>query len=194
MSRDNPVTPETRQPIPVYRFLDARAFLRHAYENEKAANRAFSHRYIARAMGAGSSSFFKDILENRVPLTAERAARFAKLFRLPPQEADHFVNLALYAQAETNEERARLLKKISAGIPPGGQTVLKASQLEYLSKWHYAALRELLAFVDFRGDDFAGLGNLFEPPLTEAETHDALQLLLRLRLVRRNARGIYEKV
>jgi uncharacterized protein (TIGR02147 family) len=178
--------------LSVFRFLDAREFLRQAYQAEKRINKDFSHRFIARSMGAGSSSFFKDVLHSRVPLNPVRAARFAALFRLSPKEAEHFENLVLYSQAETPEERERLLKKLSGAMAPGDQSVLEASQLEYLKKWHYAAVRELLAIVDFRGD-YEALANMLEPPITPAEARDAVQLLLRLKLIRKNAQGGFDK-
>jgi uncharacterized protein (TIGR02147 family) len=193
MQRPAPLKPPEH--VSVFRFLDARDFLRQAYQAEKKTNRNFSHRYIAKAMGAGSSSFFKDVVLGKLPLTPARAARFAELFRLPPQEADYLQTLVLYAQAETQTDRDRLLQKLSGAAPANGQNgqaVLEAAQLEYLKKWHYAAIRELLAFTDFQ-DDYAALGDRLDPPVTAAEARDAVQLLLRLKLIRKNAQGRLEK-
>jgi uncharacterized protein (TIGR02147 family) len=187
--------PSTNGAVSVFRFLDARDFLRQAYQAEKRVNRNFSHRYIAKAMGAGSSSFFKDVVLGKLPLTPARAARFAELFHLPAQEAEYLQTLVLYADADTQAERDRLLKKLSGAAPQGGQNgqaVLEASQLEYLKKWHYAAVRELLAFIDFQGD-YAALAERLDPPITAVEARDAVQLLLRLRLIRKNAQGRLEK-
>jgi uncharacterized protein (TIGR02147 family) len=180
--------------VSVHRFLDAREFLRRAYEAEKKAHKGFSHRYIAKAMGAGSSSFFKDILLGRVPITPARAAKFAKLFRLPEKEAEHFETLVLYTQAETPDEKERLLRRLHNGVSDG-RAVLEAAQAEYLAKRHYAAVRELLAFTEFRGGDkeYAALAALLDPPITAAEARDAIDLLLRLKLVRKTAQGLYEK-
>ena len=53
------------------------------------------------------------------------------------------------------------------------------------------AVRELFAIHDFRGD-YAALGKLLTPALTEAEARGAVELLVRLKLVRKNAQGGYE--
>jgi uncharacterized protein (TIGR02147 family) len=178
--------------LSVFRFLDAREFLRQAYDAEKQFNKGFSHRYIAKVMGAGSSSFFKDVLKGRAPLNPARVAKFAHLFCMPPKEATYFENLVLYTQAESPEEKERLLKKLSQGAT-NGQGILQASQMEYLQKWHYAAIRELLDVFDFRGD-FDELARALDPPISPADARDAIDLLLRLGLVRKNAQGRYEKV
>jgi uncharacterized protein (TIGR02147 family) len=180
-------------PVSVFQYLDAREFLRQAYDAEKRANKDFSHRYIAKAMGAGSSSFFKDVLLGRASLSPARAARFAKLFRLPAKEAEYFENLVNFTQAGTQEDKERFLRKLGNRAAGGPQAILEASQLEYLQKWHYAAIRELLEVVDFRGD-YEQLAEVLDPPVTAAEAEDAIQLLLRLKLIRKNAQGRFEKI
>jgi uncharacterized protein (TIGR02147 family) len=179
--------------LSVFQFLDAREFLRQAYDAQKRVNKGFSHRYIAKAMGAGSSSFFKDVLNGRASLNPARAARFARLFCMPDRESEYFERLVLYTQADTPDEKERLLKLLTRGKGVGEQSVLEASQIEYLQKWHYAAVRELLAITETHGD-FAALGEKLDPPLSPSEVRDALELLLRLKLIRKNSQGRYEKV
>jgi uncharacterized protein (TIGR02147 family) len=178
--------------LPVFQFLDAREFLRQACEAEKRVNKGFSHRYIAKAMGAGSSSFFKDVLNGRAPLNPARAAKFARLFCLSAKETEYFANLVLYTQADDPEEKDYLLQKLSGGAGPGKQAVLAAFQSEYLKRWHYAAIRELLAITDFRSD-YGAIAAMLDPPITPVEARDAVQLLLRLKLIRKNAQGGFEK-
>ena len=183
-------------PVSVFQFLDARDFLRQAYDAEKRLNKDFSQRYIAKAMGAGSSSFFKDVLAGRARLSPPRVSKFAKMFRLSPKETEYFENLVQYTQAETDAEKERLLKKLSGETPVGAYSILEAFQMEYLKKWYYAAVRELLAFTDFRADseEYADLGKKLEPAISETEARSAIQLLLKLKLIRKNAKGRLEKV
>lgn len=177
----------------VFQFLDAREYLRQAYAAQKKVNKGFSHRYIAKAMGAGSSSFFKDVLNGRASLNPARSAKFARLFCLSPRDTEYFENLVLYTQAATAEERDRLLRILSRTRGAGEQAVLEASQAEYLQKWHYAAVRELLAIMEFT-DDYADLAARLDPPITTNEARDAIQLLLRLKLIQKTERGTFEKV
>jgi uncharacterized protein (TIGR02147 family) len=184
----------TNDPLPsVFQFLDAREFLRQAYAAQKLMNKGFSHRYIAKAMGAGSSSFFKDVLNGRASLTPARAAKFARLFCMPPRDAGYFENLVQYTQTTNPDEKERLLKILSRAKGAGEQSVLEASQTEYLQKWHYAAVRELLAIHEFT-DDYATLAAQLDPPISVNDAREAIQLLLRLKLIRRSKEGRYEKV
>jgi uncharacterized protein (TIGR02147 family) len=184
-------TVPTERPV-VFQFLDARKFLAAAFEFEKAGNPVFSHRYVAKAMGASSSGFFKDILTGRIGISPARAAKFARLFKLSTTEAEHFESLALYTQAASADEKELYLGKLSGKAGAGGHAVLEAFQLEYFQKWHYAAVRELLALRSFRDDedDHRRLAETLDPPLTVREAAEAVRLLLKLKLVTKNAQGV----
>ncbi len=189
-----PKPPPTSRPLrpDVFRFLDAREFLRRAYDAEKAVNPDFSHRAIARRMKARSSSFFRDVIDGRIRIGSSRAAGFARLFGLNRTEAEYFTRLVPYTEAEDESERAALLERLLEVAPAGNRTYLGALQMEYFRKWQYAAVRELLALGDF-GEEPQALGSLLDPPLTAHETAESLRLLQRLKLIRRNARGRLEK-
>ncbi|MCD6025123.1 MAG: hypothetical protein K0Q91_2039 [Fibrobacteria bacterium] len=177
--------------LSVFQFLDARDFLREAYRLAKRENPAFSQRYIAQVLKASSSSFFRDVLSGKSKLTPARVLGFARLFKLAKAETAYFENLVAYTQADTPEEKSHALEKLKAAVPSGNHALLEASQKEYFSKWHYAAVRELVRVYDFRGD-CDELGALLNPPITEAEARDAIDLLLRLKLIRKAAHGRYE--
>jgi uncharacterized protein (TIGR02147 family) len=175
----------------VFQFLDAREFLKQAYLVRKSEDPAFSQRYLAQALGGTSSSLFRQLLAGKSRLTGARVLKLARLFRLSKPETAYFENLVAYTEAEGEEEKRHAFEKLKAGDPSGRHALLAASQLEYLSKWQYAAVRELLAIHDFRGD-YAGLGQLLDPALSEAEARNAVELLSRLKLIRKNAQGGYE--
>ncbi len=182
----------TQQFPSVFEFLDAREFLRHAYTARKRLDKRFSHRYIAKEMGAGSSSFFKDVLGGRAHLNPDRAAGFARLFDLSAREAGYFELLAQYGDASEPEDKERLLKLLTRAQGAGEEWVLDASETEYLQKWYYAAIREMLTLIHFTGD-YEDLASRLEPSITPAEARDAVQLLLKLKVIRRTHEGRYIK-
>jgi uncharacterized protein (TIGR02147 family) len=177
--------------LSVFQFLDAREFLGQAYAHHKLTNASMSHRFIAKAMNARSSSFFKDVISGRIRLSPSRARAFSKLFKLDGQEAEYFDHLVLYTQAETHEEKKQWLKKLVKELPPGSRTLLKSFQMEYFKKWHYAAVRELLALEEIQDPD--QLARILRPAIKPSEARDALTLLLKLKLIRKTAQG-YRKV
>jgi len=185
------MSPAKPTPLSVFQFLDAREFLRQAYREAKGANPAFSQRYIAQRLKASSSSFFRDVLSGKSGLTPARVLGFAKLFGMSKADTAYFEDLVAYTQAETPEEKRHALDKLKAAVPSGKHALLEASQREYFSKWHYAAVRELLGVLDFRGD-CEELGKLLNPPISAGEARDAVELLLRLKLIRKTAHGGYE--
>jgi uncharacterized protein (TIGR02147 family) len=179
--------------VSVFQFLDAREFLRRAYQREKSLNPSFSQRYISQALKASSSSFFRDVLIGKSKLTPPRVLGFCRLFKLSKAEAEYFETLVLYTQAETEDEKRHYLGKLKAAGPSGGHTLLAAYQTEYFSKWHYAALRELLRLHDFRGD-YEELGALLNPPIPAEEARDAVLLLERLKMIHKAPHGAYDAV
>ena len=178
--------------ISVFRFLDVRDFLKQAYALEKERTPVFSHRYIAREMGSRSPSFFNDILTGRQQLSLTQARGFIRLFRLNKKEAEHFEDMVLYSQAKTEKDKVHYLDKLTQQSTAGGYVVLEIFQLEYFKKWYYAGVREVLAVHDFRGD-YAHLAELLDPPISSGDALDAVQVLLRLKLIRKAAHGRFER-
>jgi uncharacterized protein (TIGR02147 family) len=174
--------------VSVYRFLDAREFLRAAYQQAKRIDPAFSHRYIARTLRVTSSSFFPQLLAGKSRLTRARALAFARLFGLTAPETAYFEELVAYTESVDPREKERALEKLKAADPHRRHALLEAFQAEYFRKWQYAAVRELLALHPFRGD-YAALGKMLDPPLTAAAAREAVDLLLRLKLVRKTPHG-----
>jgi uncharacterized protein (TIGR02147 family) len=178
------------QTLSVYRFLDAREFLKQAYLNEKRGNPAFSQRYIAQAVKATSSSFFRQVLSGKSRLTRARVLLLARLFRLSRAETAYFEDLVAYSEAGTEAEKRLALEKLKAADPGGRHALLEASQAEYFAKWHYAAVRELLTLHAFH-EDYEALAGLLDPPITPDEAREAVRLLLRLRLIAKKPGGGY---
>lgn len=180
----------------VFRYLDARKFLADACEAEKARDPKFSHRYVAQRMGASSSGFLRDILDGRMRISPGRATKFAALLGLTQAEAEHFETLVLYSQAESPAEKDRLLARLTGKAGARRHAVLEAFQLEYFSSWRYAAVRELIALREFRNtdSDHVALGSLLVPPITPAQAGEAVRLLMKLGLVRKDAQGRLRRV
>ncbi len=176
----------------VFSFLDAVEFLAQAYAFEKERNSIFSHRYISRIMGARSSSFFKDVLGRKIKLSPARTLGFIRLFKLEKQEGEYFQNLVFFNQAETPDDKNHYLDKLASFSAKRKATLAHAIQAEYFKKWHFAAIREVFSYFRFRGD-YAALGAALEPPISENEAMEAVHLLLRVGLLRKNAQGELKK-
>lgn len=180
-------------PPRVYQFFDFVEFLKQAIQYEKSRNRKFSHRFIALKMGVKSSSFLNDVINKRLKLTTPKAIVFAKILNLNQAETEYFEQLVQYNQAETPQEKSLFLDRLLRKSKTKLASPLQAAHQEYFNKWYYAAVRELLAFREFRGD-FTALAAELSPPITPSEAMEAIHLLVRLGMIRKTSRGTYHKV
>ena len=176
-------------PVSILEYSDYRLFLKDQYEWAHAKNRSFSHRMISAKVGSSSSGWFSDILKARQNITGSQVIKLSALFHLGERESDYFESLVQINQAASLDEKNRHFRKLMALRSPESKLVGQ-EQFEYYSKWYYAAIRELLFFYDFRGD-FHVLSRRLSPPIKPAEAKEAIQLLLGLDFIRKDAQGRY---
>lgn len=175
----------------LFSYDDYRRFLKDYYQDRKAREKKFSHRFLSRKLGYGSSGAFADILSGRKNLTSSSALRMARGLGLNRQEEEFFLHLVGFNQAGTLEEKnlhyAKILSMARLRLD-----VIAPEKYEYFSKWYLAALRELLYFHPCNGD-FKALGRKLNPPLPAGEARKGVELLERLGLVERDAQGYYRQ-
>jgi uncharacterized protein (TIGR02147 family) len=179
---------ETRS-VSVLEYSDYRLFLKDHYDWAHANTRSFSHRMIATKVGSSSSGWFSDILKARQNLTGTQLVKLSTLLKLGERESDYFESLVQFNQAASLDEKNRYFRKLIALRKPESKLVGQ-DQFEYYSKWYYAAIRELLFFYDFRGD-YHILSRKLNPPIKPAEAKEAIQLLVSLDFIRKDAQGRY---
>lgn len=175
---------------PVTDYIDYRQFLRDYYRFQKEHTRHFSHRFFANRAGIKSSSFFIRVMEGRRNLTRPMIEKFIGALKLTAKEGLYFKNLVLFNQARTaadKTEHYQVLRSLKGIVK---ESVVQASQYDYFSHWYLPVLRELVCMHAF-ADDFAALAKAVIPPITAKQAKEALQLLLKLELVKRTGPGRY---
>lgn len=170
-------------------YTDYRHYLRDRYAAEKRLNRAFSHRYIADAVGASSTGWFADMIHGRISLTDTYRLKLIKLLALAPAEAEYFEAMVDYAHAGSLEEKNRHWEKMLAGKDLKVDFLGK-DKFDYYSKWYHAAIREMLLFHPFRGD-YQDLARRLAPPIRPDQARKAIKLLERLGLIAQDGNGIH---
>jgi uncharacterized protein (TIGR02147 family) len=175
-----------RSPIDVFRYLDYRVFLADFYKAKK--RRSFSYRAFSRAAGLGAPNYLKLVIAGQRNLTHAMAARFAEACGLSGEGADYFVRLVDFNQAKSAAQRNASYEKLGAFRRYRHAHKLELAQAAYHSNWYLPAIRELCASTDFR-DDPAWLASVLRPPIKEGEAKQALEILLELGLIERDARG-----
>jgi len=174
--------------IDVFAYFDYRAFLRDAYADLKERQPGFSFRWFARRAGMTSPNFLKLVMDGKRNLTAASSERFATALDLTGSETAFFRELVGFGQARTAAEKNRHFERIGSYRQHRAVCALERDQFEYLSHWWYPAIRELITCEGFVEDDEWIAGQLV-PAITPAQARQAIELLLALGFVERDASG-----
>ncbi len=171
---------QRHEPQDIRDYSDYRTFLGDRYRSLKAADRRFSHRYLAQKAGAQSSGWFADVLAGRQSLKARYLAPLASALRLEGREREFLQTLLEMENAETAEQRAAAYEKW-LHLKGVRQETLRRDQLQYFDHWYYAVLREWLLIQPAEG--LKTLATRLDPPITAREAGHALSVLKRLGLL-----------
>ncbi|MGM0557870.1 MAG: TIGR02147 family protein [Myxococcota bacterium] len=171
----------------IFEYLDYREFLRDYYEAGKEHSSSFSYRYFARKAGISSPSFLRHVIRGERNL-GDTVANFSKAIGFDEEEAEFFGLLVDFNQAETDAEKNRAFEKVAASRRFRNARRIDRGMFEYLSHWYYPAIREMAARPDF-SEDPAWIAEELMPSISEAQAAEALEELLELGLLERNAAG-----
>jgi uncharacterized protein (TIGR02147 family) len=188
-----PQTPESpASPLSLYDFADYRAYLKDWYKRQQNSEKKISYRRLAADIGFKSPGHFSLIVNGKANLSLKILDRFIRYLGLSKKEAEYFQALVLYNQAKVLEEKKRYFDRMMS-FKQFRIRSIDASQYEFLEKWYYMAVREVLAIHPFRSD-YAALAQMIEPAITVDEARRAIETLKRLGLITRDAQGRYLRV
>lgn len=171
----------------IFAYTDYRKFLKDYYEEKKAEDPKFSHRYFTMKVGFSSSGYFSDVLAGKKNLSGAFMLKFAKALRMGKEEEEYFLNLVSFNQAKTLEEKNRFYEKMMTSGKVKFE-VLEPDKYEYFSKWYYTAVREILHYLPFK-DDYRMLGKCLDPSIPAKDARKAVELLQSLGLIVQDAQG-----
>lgn len=173
----------------LYSYIDYRKFLKDYYEEQKAKDPKFSHRYFTMKVGFSSSGYFSDVLAGKKNLSGAFTLKFAKALKLGKEEEEYFVNLVSFNQAKTLEEKNRYYEKMMT-TGKVKVDVVDRDKHEYFRSWQYAAVREALHYLSVK-DDYKHLGKALDPPIAAKDAKKAIEVLVSLGLIVRDQAGAW---
>jgi uncharacterized protein (TIGR02147 family) len=175
--------------INIYKYLEYREFLRDFYESRKQCNDFYSYRYMAMKVGMDHSTLVRVLLSKR-HISIRAAERFIALCGLSERQGEYFLAMVNFSKAK-NDKQARLYFEKMLALKQRVSRKLENYQYEYFQKWYYAVIRSLLEIHDFKGD-YKALAQKLSPSISVPEAKQAVELLERLKLIKKNSRGKYE--
>lgn len=181
---------------PLFAYTDYRRFLADWFALKKRANARFSLRVLAERSGFKARDYLMRVMRGERNLSPQGVLKLSEFFRFSEKQAEYFSALVRFNQARTQADKERLYARLSEIRKYGAHQRLRQDQFEYLTAWYHSALRSLLPVLEpdplTEGrEDWERLGKLLDPPLTAKQARDSVELLLRLGLLVRDARGRY---
>ena len=172
----------------IFDYMDYRRFLRDYYVEQKRRLKGFSYRSFARIAKFKSSGTLKLVIEGKRNISTMMVYQFAKALKLEARETAFFEALVLYDQAKDPREKHERLGKILSLKPAKKAKGLEGDQLRYYFRKHFVIIREMVALPHFR-EDAKWIAAQLIPPIEPHEARGAIESLLRLKLLERDANG-----
>jgi uncharacterized protein (TIGR02147 family) len=171
----------------VFAYLDYRAYLRDYYLQRK-ASAGLSYRGFSRRARLRSPNYLKLVIDGDRNLTGAMIQRFAHACGLQGKAAEFFGALVRFGQARTPDERAAYYQGLRRFARYRKAHRLDGAQEAFHSTWYLPAIRELCATLGFR-EDPTWIASTLMPPIRPEQAESALELLLELGLLERDAAG-----
>lgn len=178
--------------VRVFDYTDYRKYLMDYYRERKSGSASFSYRFFARKAGINSVGLYKDVVEGRQSLGRGLMLKFSQALELTERESEYFVNMVLFNEAASTEERRLYFRKMMASYDSKARKV-DGTQFEFYSKWYYSAVRAALSYFPCDGD-YAALARALHPPIRPAQAKKSLKVLEKLGMIARDAEGRYRPV
>jgi uncharacterized protein (TIGR02147 family) len=169
----------------VFGYANYRTYLRDVYEHRKGTQRGFSFRWFAQKAGLASPNFLKLVIDGQRNLSTKGVEAFARALGLTARERDCFADLVQFEQAATAAEKTRAWERLSSYQARRKVRAVTHQEFEYLSRWYYPVVRELISLPGFR-EDPRWIARQVRPAITAAQAKAALEVLLALGLVERD--------
>lgn len=176
----------------IFQYLDYRGFLRDYYAEKKAKMPAFSYQLFAQRAGFRSKTLLHQIIDGKRNITKQSLFKITEAIGLKGKRFAYFQDLVAFNHAQSMKEKNFYFTKLAEHGKRSEAMVLQRDKYEFYSRWYYNSIRELLPLLDFR-EDYELLGKALRPALTASQARQAVQVLLRLGLIRKTEKG-YEQV
>lgn len=183
MSR-KPIKPKTS----VFAYADFRRFLRAVLSELREKRSDLTMRHIAEMLSFGSPSFLKMIMDGKRNLSDANGEKICELFHLKDRERDYFLTLVKFNQSDDPDEKKKYFSTLDDLRPRVTFSQLEQKQHKYLSRDHYACIREMVLLKDFKENAKWIAARCF-PRIKPQEAREAIDTLLALGLLKRGADG-----
>lgn len=176
--------------VSVFDYTDYRKFLRDRFAESKDRDKSFTYRRLAALAGFKSPGFFTQVLQGTTNLSDDMIQKIARAFELQKRETRYFGWMVRYNQSSAHEQKKYFFVRMGAFKRARVKTVDPESY-DFYDKWYYSAIRAIIHYHPFEGNDFKTLARMVIPSITPAEARRAVGVLERLGFIAKSTDGSY---
>jgi len=173
----------------IYGYVCYRTWLRDWFDWKKSVRATYSHRLFARMAGQRSPSTLIQVMDGVRNVSETALEGFLRALDLDVGEERFFRDLVQVDQGATPAVRAEALERILATQRFAETRSMSGELTRVLSDWHGPAIFELASCPDFRLEP-AWIATRLDPPITEEQASAAVELLLRVGMLKRTEQGV----
>ena len=178
--------------LKIFEYDNYRTFLKDLFFELKKSNKAFTHRYFARAAGFQSSSYCSHVMDGKKNLSPESIKKMSAGIGLDGKAARYFENLVLYNQAKSLQNRELYFGQLVKLRKSASFYRVNKNQFVLYEEWYYSVIRECAVYGDWNGD-FEKLGTTIVPPISKEKAKKAVDALLEVGLLIKDETGRYRQ-
>jgi uncharacterized protein (TIGR02147 family) len=168
----------------IYQFISYQDYLNAYFASRKKVDPKFSHRYLSKRLGLSSPNFMMMVMQGKRKLSRAMTFKVSQEFKLSKRESEYFECMVEFARAMSAKEKDRYLSRMMELRKKAEVNRLTDFQYEYYSKWYNLPVCELATYPEFK-DNYSWLSRMVLPQITPGQAKDAVELLLKLGLLKR---------
>jgi uncharacterized protein (TIGR02147 family) len=175
----------------LFQYFDYQEFFRDFYEQKKRESPYMSYRYLGGKLGL-DPGFLLKVMQGKLHLSEKSIPQLCSFFNFAERESSYFEILVRYNKAKSPSDIKLYFEKLIATRDSRARPV-QESQYAFYQKWYHGAIHALLSIYEFTGN-FKELSSLLSPSITAAEARDSIRLLMRLKMVKKDASGVFRPI
>lgn len=170
--------------VDIYTFTNYREYLKAWYESQRAGGKPFSFRIFSKKAGFASPSYLKMVMEGQRNIIGDSIVKFARALKLSKKQMNYFTAMVSFNQATAEKDRDYHFKNLMSLRPLVRPRGIRKEEYEYFAKKYFVVAREMVDLPDFQ-EDPKWIASRFSPPIKPLEAKHAVEVLLRLGLLKR---------
>lgn len=174
----------------VFKYHDYRAFLKDVIAFLQLAQPELSMRMIAQK-SEFAVGYLPMVLSGKRNLSLASLAKLKKTLKLKTDEVSYLKHMIAFNDSDSREDKLELLKKMQKFQKYSGGNAKELEAYKYLTKWHYVALREMIALDHFK-DDPAWIQEQLLFAVSTKEINEGLDFLLKHGFIAKDAGGKFQ--